>query len=77
MNFVITGTENIPTYLAIIGFTFVFSYFTWFGIFKELDIHEVKYTKKIKRRSLWLIFSNLLLLIIWGRLLQLLLSRLQ
>lgn len=77
MNYVITGTENIPTYLAIIGFTFLFSFFTWLCLFKELDIHEVKYTKKLKRRSLWLIFSNLLSLILWWRVLQLLLLRLQ
>jgi len=76
MNFNITGLEYMPTYLAIIGFTFVFSFFTWFCLFKELDIHEVKYTKKLKRRSLWLIFSNLLLLIVWGRALHLLLLRL-
>lgn len=77
MNFVITETENIPTYLAIIGFTFVFSFLIWRTLFDELDVHEVKYTTKLKRRSLWLIFSNLLLLILWWRVFQLLLSRLQ
>lgn len=74
---VITGLENVPTYLAIILATFVFSFFVWKMLFLELDIHGVNYTKKIKRRSLWLIFSNLLSLIIWWRVLQLLLSRLQ
>ena len=77
MHFVITETENIPNYLAIIGFTFVFSFLFWKTLFAELDVHEIKYTKKLKTRSLWLIFSNLLLLIIWWHVLQQLLSRLQ
>jgi hypothetical protein len=72
-----TGFENVPTYLAIILATFVFSFFVWKMLFLELDVYDVHYTKKIKRRSLWLIFSNLLSLIIWWRVLQLLLSRLQ
>jgi hypothetical protein len=73
----ITGLENVPTYLVIMVLSFVFSWLTWFGIFKELDIHEVKYTQKLKRRSLWVIYANLLLLITWSRVLHLLLSRLQ
>ena len=77
MNINVVGLENLPTYLAIIGFTFVFSLLFWKTLFAELDVHEVKYTKKLKKRSLWLIFSNLLLLIIWWRVLQQLLSRLQ
>jgi hypothetical protein len=77
MNINFVRAENIPTYLAIIFATFCFSFFVWKMLFLELDIYGVNYTKKIKRRSLWLIFSNLLSLIIWWRVLQLLLSRLQ
>lgn len=77
MNINLVGIEYIPTYLAIIFATFCFSFFVWKMLFLELDIHGVKYTNKLKRRSLWLIFSNLLSLIIWWRVLQLLLSRLQ
>lgn len=74
---VITGLENVPTYLVIILATFIFSFFVWKMLFLELDINDVNYTNKIKKRSLWLIFLNLLSLIIWWRVLQLLLSRLQ
>jgi len=74
---VITGLEDVPIYLEIIVATFVFSFFVWRKLFIELDLHEIKYTEKIKRRSLWLIFFNLLSLIIWWHVLQLLLSQLQ
>jgi hypothetical protein len=77
MDIKFTGLENVPTYLAIIVATSVFSFFSWKILFLELDAHEIKYTKKIKRRSLWLIFFNLLSLIVWWRIFQLLLSRLQ
>lgn len=76
MNFNIMGLENIPTYLAIIASIFVFSFLFWKTLFYELDILEIKYTAKIKKRSLWLIFSNLLLFIVWVRVLHLLMSRL-
>lgn len=77
MNINIVGFEYIPTYLAIIFATFCFSFFLWKLLYLELDIHNVKYTHKLKRRSLWLIFSSLLSLMIWLHVLKLLLSRLQ
>ncbi len=77
MNINIVGFEYIPTYLAIIFATFCFSFFFWKLLYLELDIHNVKYTNRLKRRSLWLIFSSILSLMIWLHVLQLLLSRLQ
>lgn len=77
MNINFVGSENIATYLAIIFATFSFSFFIWKILFLELEVFEVSYTKKVKQRSLWLIFSSLISLIIWWQLLQHLLSRLQ
>ncbi len=74
---VITGLENVPVYIAIVLATFVFSFFLWQKLFSELDVMEIKYSNKIKQRSLWLIFLNLLSLIIWWQVLQRLLSLLQ
>lgn len=73
----ITGLEDVPIYLAIIAFTFVFSFFVSKRIFHELDILEIQYSPKLKRRSTWLIFSGLTSIIIWSRVLQQLLSLLQ
>lgn len=72
-----TGLEYVPVYLAIIGFTFIFSFFASKRIFHELDMCEIKYPPKLKKRSLWLIFSSLLSIIIWLRVLQQLLSLLE
>lgn len=49
MNFVITGLEYVPVYLAIIAFTFLFSWFTSVPLFKELDILGIQYSNKLKR----------------------------
>ncbi|PJD94706.1 MAG: hypothetical protein CK425_10705 [Parachlamydia sp.] len=74
MNIVFTDLDRAWVYLAILFFTFAFSFFVWVKLFAELDYHEIKYTIKTKKRTLWVIYFNLVSLIIWWQVLQLLLS---
>ncbi len=76
MNIVFTEWDNALVYLLIFVACFVFAFFSWITIFRELDYYEIKYTSKTKRRTLWLIFSSLVSATLWLRILQLLLSRL-
>lgn len=55
---------------------FVFSYLARLTIFQELDYYEIKYTPRTKKRTLWIIYFNLLAVSIWLHILQRLLSRL-
>lgn len=76
MNIVFTEWDRALVYLAIFVVAFLFSFLVWKTIFNELDYHEIKYTKKTKRRTLWLIYFCLVSVTLWGHALQLLLSRL-
>ena len=72
-----TGLEYVSVYLAIIDFTFIFSFFASKCIFHELDMCEINYPPKLKKRSLWLILSSVLSIVIWSRIFLRLLSLLQ
>ena len=77
MNIVFTEWDRALVYLAIFAVTFLISLFFWAITFQELDYFEIKYTKKTKRRVLWLIYFNLIAAILWLHVLLRLLSRLQ
>lgn len=56
--------------------SFIFSYLARITIFKELDYYEIKYTPQTKKRTLWLIYFNLIAISLWLNILQRLLLRL-
>lgn len=49
-------------FILIIAFTFSFTW--WHRLFTELDYFKINYTKETKKRILWVIFGNLLSLIL-------------
>ena len=59
MNIVFTESDKALVYLVIFAFIFLFSFLIWKTIFNELDYYEVKYAKKTKQRTLWLIYFSL------------------
>ncbi len=77
MSIVFTEWDRTLVYLVIFVVTFLFSFLAWKTIFNELDYHEIRYTKKTKQRTLWLIYFSLVSAILWWYVLQQLLSRLQ
>lgn len=54
---------------------FAFSWLARTTIFNELDYYEIKYTPKTKRRTLWLIYFNIIAVSFWLLIFQHLLSR--
>lgn len=65
------------TVLFLIFIVFGFSLAFWMKLFNELDYYEIKYTKQTKKRTLWLIFGNLLSLIVLFYIVQSAFLRLQ
>ena len=71
--------ETYGKELAFIFFllaSFLFAYLTRLTIFQELDYYEIKYTPRTKKRTLWVIYFNLIAVSLWLHILQRLLSRL-
>lgn len=64
----------IILFVLIISFTFSFTF--WYRLFAELDYFQIKYTKETKNRMLWVIFGNLLSLILLFYLLRLVFTHL-
>lgn len=52
MNIIFTEWDRALVYLAILIVIFLFSFFSWIIIFRELDYYEVKYTKKNKTKDI-------------------------
>ncbi len=77
MHIVFTEWDKALVYLVIFVVTFLFSFLAWKTIFNELDYHGIKYTKKTKQRTLWLIYFSLVSATLWLHVLQQLLLRLQ
>lgn len=77
MNIVFTEWDRALVYLVIAVVTFLFSFLAWKTIFNELDYHEIMYTKKTKKRTLWLIYFSLVSATLWLHVLQQLFLRLQ
>ena len=77
MNIVFKEWDIALVYLVIFVVTFLFSFLAWKTIFNELDYYEIKYTKKTKQRTLWLIYFSLVSATLWLYVLQRLLFRLQ
>ena len=50
--------------LFILVIAFGFSFTFWLKLFNELDYFKINYTKETKKRMLWVIFGNLLSLIL-------------
>lgn len=76
MNIVFTEWNRALIYLTILVLVLVFSMLIHKTLFNELDYYEVKYTRKTKMRTLWLIYSGLISITLWSHVLQLLLDRL-
>jgi hypothetical protein len=76
MEILLTEWGKAFALFVFFGATFVFSFLARMAIFKELDYYEIKYTQKTKKRTLWLIYFNLLAVSLWLHILQRLLSRL-
>ena len=77
MNIVFTEWDRILVYIVIFVVIFLFSLFAWKIIFNEIDYYEIKYTKKTKQRTLWLLYFSLVSTTLWLHVLQQLLLRLQ
>lgn len=77
MQIIFTEWDRAFVYLVIFVVTFLFSFLTWKTIFNEFDYYEIKYTKKTKKRTLWLIYFSLVSATLWLHVLQQLLLRLQ
>jgi hypothetical protein len=60
----IDWSEMFP-YFFVLFATFGAAFCLWTAVFSELDYYEIKYTRKTKRRTLLVIWSNLFLIIIW------------
>ena len=76
MNIILTEWSREFAFFLFFAAIFVFSYLARLTIFNELDYYEIKYTPKTKKRTLWLIYFNLLAVSLWLHILQRLLSRL-
>jgi hypothetical protein len=76
MEVLLTEWDSAFAFFIYLGVTFVFSFLARITLFKELDYYEIKYTQQTKKRTLWLIYFNLLAVSLWLHILQRLLSRL-
>lgn len=56
-------------FIAFLIASFIFSFFVRKAIFQELDYFEIKYTSITKKRALWVIYFNLIIFILWIRIL--------
>lgn len=59
----------IVFFIAFLIASFIFSFFVRKAIFQELDYFEIKYTSITKKRALWVIYFNLIIFILWIRIL--------
>jgi len=76
IDILLTSFSKELAFVLFLVAAFVFSYLTRLTIFQELDYYKIKYTPRTKKRTLWLIYFNLLAVSLWLHILQRLLSRL-
>jgi hypothetical protein len=65
IDFIGISTSKELVFFLFLFAAFVFSFFLRAIIFHELDYYEIKYTQRTKRRTLWLIYVNLIGISFW------------